>query len=382
MQALCAPQARYEPVRLTSVAADALRLSIVVPTFNEAGNVDALLQRLERSLEGLRWEVVFVDDDSPDGTAERVRAVARVDRRVRCLQRIGRRGLSSACLEGMLATSAPVIAVLDADLQHDDSVLPRMLAAVEDGGADLAIGTRYAAGGSIGSWDRRRALMSRAATRLARAALRQPVSDPMSGFFAIRRDAVEAVIREVSGIGFKVLLDLIASARQPLRIVEVPYTFGVRVAGQSKLDETVAWEYLMLLVDKRVGRWIPVRLLSFGLIGGLGVLVHMLALSVALHALGVAFAVAQAAATLAAMVSNYSLNNLLTYRDRRLRGPAWWRGLATFVLACSVGAAANVGVASYLFENRAQWALAALAGIAVGLIWNYAATSFFTWGRR
>lgn len=359
-----------------------LDLSIVVPTLNESGNVHELLRRLETVLGAISWEVIFVDDDSPDRTASVARSIGRVNLRVRCIQRIGRRGLSSACIEGMLASAAPVIAVMDADLQHDESVLPRMLEIIQSDHADLVVGTRYARGGGIGNWDERRAGMSRLATRFARRALKHDVSDPMSGYFMLRREVLDASVRRLSGIGFKILLDILASAPPGLRVAEVPITFRIRSAGESKLDELVMWEFGMLLADKTIGRYVPVRFLSFALVGGLGVLVHMAALTLLLKAWGFDFVSAQSAATATAMVFNFAINNLLTYRDRRLSGWAWWRGLASFMLACSVGALANVGIATQLFESDTGWFLAALAGVIVGAVWNYAVTRLYTWGRK
>jgi dolichol-phosphate mannosyltransferase len=358
-----------------------IHLSVVVPTFNESKNVQELLRRLEATLGATGWEVIFVDDDSPDGTASMVRDIARTDPRVRCLQRIGRRGLASACIEGMLGTSAPIIAVMDADLQHDETVLPKMLAEITQGGADVVIGTRYAPGGSTGEWNESRKAMSHLATVTSRAILSQPVSDPMSGFFMLRRKVLDTTVRDLSAIGFKILLDILATAKhQSIRITEVPYSFRDRFAGESKLDEMVIWEYGMLLADKTIGRFVPVRFLTFSVIGGLGVFVHMATLTLLLKGLELEFITAQSAATGSAMIFNFALNNVLTYRDRRRKGWAWFQGLFSFMIACSVGALANVGIATYLFKNRTQWMLAALAGVLVGAVWNYAVTQFYTWG--
>ena len=357
-----------------------LRLSVVVPTFNEKSNVRELLNRTEAALGPEGWEMIFVDDDSPDGTASLVRDTARSDYRVRILQRIGRRGLSSACIEGMLASSAPVIAVIDADLQHDETRLPVMLAAIESGRAEIAVGTRYAEGGSTGEWNQVRAGMSRLATILSRTVMRQAVSDPMSGFFMLTRPLLDETVRGLSGLGFKILLDILATSPRPLKLVEVPYTFRERFSGESKLDSVALWDFGMLLADKMIGRYVPVRFVMFAMVGGLGVFVHMLILMGSLKGLGLAFITSQSIATGAAMVFNFAVNNLLTYRDRRLRGWRWLVGLASFVAACSIGAAANVGVANYLFLERTQWALAALAGVAVGAVWNYTVTQIYTWG--
>jgi dolichol-phosphate mannosyltransferase len=358
-----------------------LRLSIVVPTFNESKNVHELLRRLDAILGATGWEVIFVDDDSPDGTSTVVRSIARVDPRIRCLQRVGRRGLSSACIEGMLATSAPIIAVMDADLQHDEEILPKMLAEIERGGAEMVIGTRYAAGGSTDDWNESRKAMSRLATVASRAILKQPVSDPMSGMFMLQREVLERTVRSLSGLGFKILLDILATGRQPLRIAEVPYRFRERFAGESKLDEMVIWEYGMLLADKTIGRFVPVRFLTFSIVGGLGVFVHMTVLTTLLKGFETPFTIAQSTATGLTMIFNFALNNLLTYRDQRLKGWAWLMGLVSFMIACSIGALANVGIATYLFENRTKWFLAALTGVLVGAVWNYAVTQLYVWGK-
>jgi dolichol-phosphate mannosyltransferase len=356
------------------------RLSVVVPTFNERKNVLELATRIEAALGPEGWEIVFVDDDSPDGTASVVRDLSKRDRRIRIVQRVGRRGLSSACIEGMLAASGDAVAVMDADLQHDESRLPHMLAAIEEQGAEIVVGTRYALGGSTGAWDAKRRGMSRIATAIASRILSQPLSDPMSGFFMVRRSVLEETVHRLSAIGFKILLDLVATADRPLKIAEVPYEFRPRRAGQSKLDSAVVWDFGMLLADKAVGRFVPVRFLSFAIVGGLGVLIHMAVLAPSLVWMTWPFVVGQSMATGAAMIFNFSLNNALTYRDRRLKGVRWWRGLASFVVVCGTGALANVGVASLLYERDTQWAVAALAGVAVGAVWNFAITQTYTWG--
>ena len=369
-------------VSASAPASATIDLSIVVPTFNESKNIRELIARLERTLPDIRWELVFVDDNSADGTHRLVREIARRDPRVRCLQRIGRRGLSSACIEGIFATAAPTIAVMDADLQHDERILPSLYEQIHKNGADVAIGTRYADGGSTGPWDKRRASFSRLATRASNVVLKQKVSDPMSGFFMLRREVVENCVTKLSAVGFKILLDILASTKTPLRIAEVPYTFRDRFAGESKLDEMVVWEYAMLLADKTIGRFVPVRFVMFSVIGGLGVFVHLAILTVLLNVLSLGFTLGQSIATCAAMVFNFAINNLLTYRDRRLRGASWFKGLLTFMAACSIGALANVGIARYLFVNKTQWILAALAGVMVGAVWNYAVTQLYTWTKK
>ena len=362
--------------------AAATSLTIVIPTLNERDNIEPLLALITRALPGTAWEVIFVDDDSADGTASHVRALARRDPRIRCLQRIGRRGLSTACIEGVLACASPYVAVMDADLQHDERLLPQMIRHLDSGNFDLIVGSRYVAGGGIGAWDRGRARISGLATRLARIICKPEIADPLSGFFMCRREVFEQALRRMSGQGFKVLLDLLASSPEPLRVCEIPYEFRERQHGESKLDTLIAWEYGMLLADKLVGRFIPVRFALFGLIGGVGLVIHLAVLWIGLNLLAAEFRAAQTGATILAMTSNFFLNNQFTYRDHRLHGFHLLRGLATFYLICGLGAVANVGVASYVFNGDHSWWMAGLAGVIVGSVWNFAMSSVFTWNRN
>ena len=357
-------------------------LAIVVPTFNEAQNVELLVGLVDKALPGIAWELVFVDDNSPDDTSGKVRALAQRDPRVRVLHRFGRRGLSSACVEGILATSAPYVAIMDADLQHDESVLKTMFDRIRADDVDLVVGSRYVEGGGMGDWSESRQRMSQFATKLALRLTKTPISDPMSGFMMMRRDAFMRSLPRLSTVGFKILLDIAASAPTPLRVAEVPYTFRTRQFGESKLDSLVLWEYVQLLMDKAVGHVVPVRFLSFAIVGGTGVVVHFAVLTLLFVALGVSFAISQTVATLVAITSNFLLNNMFTYRDQRLQGWGLVRGWITFNLVCAFGAAANIGVADWLFVNNAYWALSALAGILVSVVWNYVMSAFFTWKKK
>ncbi len=382
-----ATASHWDPLRLEPRGArpaaptGAPDLSIVVPTFNERDNVAELVRRLRACLPNASWEVIFVDDDSPDGTADVVRGLAAEDSRVRCIQRFGRRGLTSACVEGMLSSSADYLAVIDGDLQHDERLLPRMLDTLMSGDTDIVIGSRYSAGGDVGNFDRQRARISRLATRISRALVPAELSDPMSGFFMMRREVFTQARPRLSNLGFKILTDLFASSPRQPRFRELSYSFGARHAGESKFDSASVWDYVMLVLDKLVGRWVPMRFLAFSIVGTLGMGVHFAVLTVLLVLFGSPFLRSQAIAIVAAMTFNFALNNLLTYRDRRLHGVRWVGGWLTFMLACGVGALINLGLADSLYRADHAWPFAALCGILVGAVWNYVATTFITWGR-
>ena len=363
-------------------SAVAPQLSVIVPTFNERDNVTTLFRRLEATLQGVPFEVIFVDDDSPDGTCEVLRNLVRADTRVRCIRRIGRRGLSGACIEGILASSAPCAAVIDADLQHDETQLPKMLALLQGGKFDLVVGSRYIEGGSADSFDKQRAGASQLATEVAKRVLRVKIADPMSGFFMIRRERFEQLAPQLSTQGFKILLDVVATARGELRVKEIPFTFGSRVHGESKLDSMVALDFLGLVLAKLTHDVVSLRFLLFAMVGSLGLFVHLATLFVALEFFSVPFAEAQAAGAVVAMTSNFILNNFLTYRDQRLKGFGILRGLLLFYLVCSVGLLANVGVAFSVYDQEPIWWLAGAAGALMGVVWNYAMSGLFVWRKR
>ena len=356
-------------------------VTLVVPTLNERDNIAPLLELVAHALEGIEWELIFVDDDSRDDTSQVVRRIAQNDFRVRCLHRIGRRGLSSACIEGILASASPYFAVMDADLQHDEGLLPRMLETLKHEEFDVVVGSRYVAGGGVGQWAAHRVGISSFATRLSRVICKTDIADPMSGFFMMKRGAFDHAVRNLSGQGFKILLDLLASSPETMRVKELPYEFRQRRFGTSKLDTLVAWEFGVLLADKLVGHLVPVSFALFAFIGVIGLGVHLATLRSVLAIPGSTFTAAQAIATIVAMTSNFFLNNLFTYRDRRLSGLRLIRGLFSFYLICAIGAVGNIGIAAYVFAADHVWWLAGIAGAVVGSVWNYAVSSILTWRR-
>jgi dolichol-phosphate mannosyltransferase len=354
-------------------------LAIVLPTFNESGNVGPMVDRLATALAGVHYEVIFVDDDSPDGTADVVRQLAQSRDNLRVLHRIGRRGLASACIEGILVASAPFVAVMDADLQHDESILPEMLRRMREENLDLVVGSRNISGGSMGEFSSWRVKLSQLGKRLSMMGAEHELSDPMSGFFVVRVATFERFAHRLSGIGFKILLDIVLSAGPGLGIGEVPYRFRLREHGESKLDVVVGLEYFELLVDKHLGNVVNVRFVLFAMVGALGVGVHLLILSTLLRVAGISFAKGQAVTTFIVMILNFILNNSITYRDRRLRGWKFLRGLGTFCLACGLGLVANVAIATEAFHRGVPWWLAALIGLLFTSVWNFAVTSMTTW---
>ena len=368
-----------------------LQLAIVLPTYNERGNLRSMVARLDKALTGIHWEAIFVDDNSPDGTHDEARALNLEDPRIRVIHRIDRRGLASAAIEGMLSTAAPVVAVMDADHQHDPLLLPQMLAAVNSGDYDVAYASRFCEGASTEAWGRPdRVKASGLANKLARKITGVELSDPMSGFFMLRTEILRADAHRLSGVGFKILLDILATVDTTLRVKEFPLNFAARAEGESKLDRTVVFEFLVGLYDRWLGRIIPTRFALFGTIGALGVLVHMAVLGAFLNTFGrsveagvfTTFEIGQTMAAVVAMTFNFVLNNSLTYADKRLNGfLPLFKGWCRFALTCSVGLLANVGVAAVLVRFGFHEYPAAICGIVVGSVWNFALSSKFVWGR-
>jgi dolichol-phosphate mannosyltransferase len=358
-------------------------LSVVVPTFKERDNVALLVEKLTRTLIGVDWEVIFVDDNSPDGTAAVARAIGEKDGRVRCIRRIGRRGLAGACIEGMLASQARYVAVMDADLQHDETLLTGMLARLRAGDVELAVASRYVDGGSAaGLSSARREQASRLSTAVARSLLGVTLSDPMSGFFMMRRDRFEALAPQLSSQGFKILLDIAATARGKLATAELPFVFAERRHGESKLDTRVALDFAALVLAKLTNDTVSFRFLLFCLVGLTGIAIHMAVLQFALAIAALGFGAAQTVATVAAITWNFVLNNMFTYRDQRLGGWQFVTGLIRFQLICAVGAISNVGIASVIYERDPNWWVAGLGGALMGAVWNYVVSAAFVWRQR
>jgi len=352
-------------------------LSIIIPTFNEIENIRPLLKSLEKVMGEEKWEAIFVDDDSPDGTTALLRQIARQNSRVRVLQRIGRRSLSSACIEGMLASAAPYMAVMDADCQHDESLLPQMLRKLRSTDLDIVIGSRYILKESLESWHPVRKMLSNLATTITRFVLRTDLRDPLSGYFMLKREMFDNAVRRLSGKGFKILLDIMINTRGPVSYKELPYTFRTRKQGASKLNSLVAWEFLVLLLHKFLPPTIPIRFAMFVIAGSFGVVVHLAVLGLFYQMTG--FGTAQAMAAFTAMTINFLVNNFFTYSDQRLKGKFLAGGLFKFYLICAVGAFTNLQVAIAIYEHSLPWWLAGLIGSTIGSVWNYAVSSTFTW---
>jgi dolichol-phosphate mannosyltransferase len=373
-----------------------LQLAVILPTYNERNNIALMVQRLDAALQGLAWEAIFVDDNSPDGTADEARRIARDDSRIRVIERIGRRGLASAAIEGMCASAAPIVAVMDADGQHDPALLPEMYAAVVSDEYDVAYASRFAEGASTEAWGRPdRVKASGIANAIARRVTGVDLTDPMSGFFMLRGETLRADAHRLSGVGFKILLDILATVDAPLRVKEFPLNFAARLEGESKLDRTVVFEFLIGLYDKWLGRIIPTRFALFATVGAFGVVVNFavlwLILSVFLRerfvyghwAVGErTFIIANTIAALAAMTFNFVLNNELTYADKRLRGLVpLFKGWAKFFLTCAIGILSQIASTDALKRLHVNDALAVLGGIILASVWNFALSSKFVWGK-
>ena len=359
-----------------------LELSVVIPTYKERQNIAPLLAALQTSLQGINWEVIFVDDHSPDHTADEVRTLALSNPRVRILERIGRRGLSSACIEGGMASPAPSLAVMDADMQHDETALPEMLRLLQEKHLDVVVASRRVTGGSMGEFAKERVRLSDLGSRVSRLVCNCDVTDPMSGFFVVDSQFFRAAVPRLTGTGFKLLVDILASSPHPPRIAEVPYRFRKRLTGESKLDVNVELEYLFLILDKMVGRYLPTRFVLFVAVGSLGLLIHLSILGLFHFFDTAAFSQGQIVATLGAMMFNFFLNNAVTFRDRRLKGSALVRGLATFFAACTLGVLINLSFADRLLAAGLPWYLAGLSGVAISSFWNYGVNTIVTWRRN
>ncbi len=360
-------------------------LSLILPTFNEAKNLPELLPKLEETLAGIVHEIIIVDDDSPDRTWEVAHEISEQREDVHVIRRVGRRGLSSAVVEGFLAAKGDVLAVMDADGQHDLTVLPTLYNTVKSG-ANITIGSRYVSGGSVGEWDERRHLLSRIATGLAVRLCKVNVRDPMSGFFALDRETFESTLPRLNPKGFKILLDFLVHVPKGTTAAEVPFTFGKRLHGKSKLSAAVQIAFLEYLYDVTFGRFIPLTFIKYCIVGSLGVIVHVVMYELvslsfreaeALSLFGFSLSVLAAIET--AIIFNFLLNNVWTFAHVKLRGLPALFGFVKFNLACAIGALANLATAAFLFTHGSAELLSVIAGALVGTCWNYTVNRLMTW---
>jgi dolichol-phosphate mannosyltransferase len=357
-----------------------LELSVIIPTFNERDNVLPLMKRLDDALLGIDWEVMFVDDGSQDGTAIYIRQLSQTNPRVRCIERIRRRGVSSACREGMSESRAAYLAVMDCDLQHDETILPKMLQTLRGQPIEIVIGSRYVEGGSIGEWSKVRHLLSVLATAFCKPLIRSNVNDPLSGFFMLKRSLFELVAPRLTDRGFKLLFDILASSQRPVPYQEIPFHFRPRNAGQSKFGAIFVKEYFFLLTEKSIGRWVPVHLFIVGMALMFCLIAHLLMLILGFKVVNLPFYAAQGSAVAAVIALTFITKNIFTYQDLRLRGRAFFNGLARFAASCFSGALINVALAVFLYNHGITWWLSGLLGSAAGTVGNYAAKAWTTKG--
>ena len=363
------------------------KLTVVIPTFNEVENIPMILKKIENTLKNVTFEIIFVDDNSNDGSIEKIRELELEKRNISLLHRIGRRGLSGACIEGMLAAKSGLVAIIDCDLQHDDTKLIDMLEKFDNQkNLDLVIGSRHNdTGKSKDGFNTIRKLGSDFAIFLTKKLLRIQTTDPMSGFFMVKKKSLLQIINKLQPNGFKILADIIAcSNRNPKKweITEVGYEFKKRTSGQSKMSLIVILEFLGLILSHLSRGLLSIRFILFGMVGLSGVFVQLFTTFLCLNLSIQPYVIAHSIGVFMAMTSNYYFNNLLTYKDRSLAGSSFFKGLLSFYLICSAGALANIAIAKLFFDYTEIWVLSSLMGAILGAVWNFIFSSIFTWKAR
>jgi dolichol-phosphate mannosyltransferase len=359
------------------------RVSIILPTYNEIGNIESIIGALLKLKNQFQLEILVVDDDSPDGTGDLVRSLSRQNPEIRLIRRLGRAGLASAIKEGLLDATGDIALVMDSDGQHDPSAVSSALNTLAKGNFDLVVGSRFHADAQIKGLSTRRELGSNLANSTARYSLHSSyaeLTDTMSGFFALRLDPAMPVVRAVDVNGFKFLYEFLAISKGKLLVKEIPLRFQPRNHGTSKLDIAIFWDFMISVLHNLTLRLLPRRAISFGLVGVSGVFVQLLATKALMQIGGIHFEQALPIAVISAASSNYMINNALTFRFQRLRGKALFKGLLKFLIVASLPVFANVGVASAFHRFVSTNLITAqLAGILVVFVWNYAASSRFVW---
>ncbi len=346
---------------------------MVIPTYNERENLEELIIRINNALKGFKYEVVVVDDNSPDGTAELAEELSR-RYPIKVVRRPGKLGLASAVLDGVRACSGGLIVVMDADLQHPPELIPKMVYEALNG-YDLVIASRYVEGGTISGWGIHRRLISRVAILLAKLLIPRArgVKDPISGYFLFRREVVSSVMNDLSPRGFKILLELLVKGRYS-KVAEVPYEFRVRLRGRSKLGLGELIDYVVSLINLTP----YLRLIKYLIVGAVGTAVNLGALYLLRYMLSVEHFIASAAAIEASIISNFVLHEHWTFRDRRA-------GKWVFRLVKFHGSTLAAVVVQYITSQALHYGLgvesvlAQLTGIVIGFAVNYALSNRYVW---
>lgn len=362
-------------------------LTVIVPTLNESGNVSLLYSKIANTLKGSNFAVLFVDDDSQDGTINEINTLIAKHNNVQLIRRINRRGISSAFIEGVFSSSSKYIAIIDADLQHEESLLSEMLYKLKTQKLDIIIASRFKdlSDRKVVGLSGAREQMSRFGNALCGLVSGAHLTDPLTGFFMIRKPLMDKIIYKLSGVGFKIMLDIFATCKNEkikLRFQEIHMNFRKRNKGKSKLDIVILYEFALLIFDKLFGKFIPIRFVLFLIVGLTGLCIHTAILSALMNFSNASFYISQLISTIIAMTSNFFVNNSFTYRDKRLKGTSQLvKGLLSFYLACSFGAFINVTTANFLYDKKIYWLLSGVIGSIIGATWNYGISSYFTWGK-
>ncbi len=356
-------------------------LSIVIPTYNEKDNISTILEKLKKELKGINNEIIFVDDNSPDGTSIIVKELTKNSPEIRLIHRIGRKGLAGAVIEGIFAANSDLVAVMDCDLQHDTTKLLDMMDLFSyNSSLDLVIGSRFTETGEISekAFSKIRELGSKVTTFLIKKVLNITATDPLSGFFMVRKDTFLKSSENLQTQGFKVLADFLATSGKNIEIKEVGYKFKSRIAGESKMSFLTALELVGLVLSQILKGKVSIRFILFCMVGLSGIFVQLLITGLAMMLIN-QFPTSQTLGIIGAMTSNYFLNNIITFQERKLKSLDLIRGLFSFYLICSLGAFTNIAVATYVFEISSNWIISSLIGAIFGAVWNFTLTSIFTW---
>ena len=354
-------------------------ISVVTPTYNEAENIGVLISRISEVLKDIPHEIIVSDDDSPDETWKIAEDISKENPNVRCLRRMENRGLYPAVLDAFEIANGKYLAVIDADLQHDETKLPDMLEEIENNGHGLVIGTRYAEGGGTEGWSRTRLFISKATNFVAGILMKRRCSDMMSGFFMIEQETYKQIKEKLNPRGFKILMDIIQNLPKDKAIGQVPYIFRPREQGESKLDKKVMFDFLVSLYELSIiGKYIPLKFLKFCLVGLSGVGVNWLILFLGKDFTEIDIRIVIVSAILVSMLSNFVLNNIWTFAKEAVEKPVLVK-IIQFFLICGIGAGINYIITYSLYKIDFLIYFASFLGIAAATIWNYILNSLITW---
>ena len=358
-------------------------ISIIIPTFNEIQNIIPLVQKIKVSLNSkINWEIIFVDDNSPDKTYEKIKSLKKDYSNIKVIKRLNERGLAGAVLTGLNSCSYEQIIIMDADLQHDPIFILKLLNKMYQNEASIVVASRFIKDSKSNNFHILREIGSKTMIKVFNLFSSIKLYDPMSGFFIIKKDLFLKISKNLSSDGYKILADIILNIPKNVKVSQIPIDFKQRHAGESKMNLKVLWDLLLVIIHSFLKKYVPREYLSYIGVGMIGLSFHVMSLYLLYKIIDISFLISHLIATLIAIFVNYTLNNILTFYNNNLMGIKWLLGLINYYIFCSYGIFISFAIAKTLIGFNFNWFIAGLVGAFTASVWNFSMSKFIIWHKK